>query len=390
MSPKQSSQGNFVSEWFGHRMYPSVVSNPSSISDQQGHRCPFLSESTGAKTICIKTESSKGVCSINSPSNGLRQDWVVCPYRAFDLELMQAITTRLYRSPAPFHIFAAPSLSDNKRQAELISCLDRKERVLIYFDQKLGGEISVSSTDKSPEIAFDTTFVELSKSGSGFGLGQYAIMEIQTMDFHGSYRTAVENLKAALRLHGNKFAEQVGSNPKWLSERIEGPNIANVFKRTFWQMMFKFEMAASPGCAGVALSIPEAVWDSWQRFLGAPVLRASKDGTFALGKENTPDDELSSWIYIFDFDWTLAKTPSPMRIKKIIRTNASAVAHHALEESPRGAIEQLRTGIYPALKSRLQRFWPLDLEIPGVETRSSGVSIVEDSRPVEEIIKEPD
>jgi hypothetical protein len=58
------------------------------------------------------------------------------------------------------------------------------------------------------------------------------------MDFHGSYRAAVTNLRDAHRLHGRKFPKELAQNQGWASEDVEGPNIANVFKRTFYQTLF--------------------------------------------------------------------------------------------------------------------------------------------------------
>lgn len=44
----------------------------------------------------------------------------------------------------------------------------------------------------------------------------------------------------------------------WLSERVEGPNITNVFKRTFYQMMFKFQLGHHEQCAGCVLAVPQS------------------------------------------------------------------------------------------------------------------------------------
>jgi hypothetical protein len=33
---------NHVSEWFGHRVFPRVVSGTGSLDDQHDQRCPFL------------------------------------------------------------------------------------------------------------------------------------------------------------------------------------------------------------------------------------------------------------------------------------------------------------------------------------------------------------
>ena len=73
-----------------------------------------------------------------------------------------------------------------------------------------------------------------------------------------------ERLKSAMTPGANLW----GENINWLSEKIEGPNIANVFKRTFYQMVLKFKLAGHETCAGTTLALPRAVWDSWQRHLG--------------------------------------------------------------------------------------------------------------------------
>ena len=82
----------------------------------------------------------------------------------------------------------------------------------------------------------------------------------------------VRNLRDGLRLHPNTFPDTLQANKNWLSEGVEGPNIANVFKRTFYQMMFKFQLGKHPRCAGCVLAIPQSVWDSWQKHLGAPLV----------------------------------------------------------------------------------------------------------------------
>lgn len=309
----------------------------------------------------------------------------MCPYRAFDVQLMQDVARRLYETDAPLHLFPAPVLRSPERQAFVRQLLAADERVLVYFDQKMGGEIQIGATDRSPQIAFDTTFVELLADGEAMQLGRFAVLEIQTMDFHGSYRKAVDNLDSALRLHLAEFPQQVQANQRWLSEKVEGPNIANVFKRTFWQMMFKFEMAATPSCAGVALAIPAAVWDSWQKFLAAPTLVEQADGTVRLDRPLDAESErLASWIYVFDLDADAPVTPSPMRVRRIIHTSAGALAHYALEEAPKGAIVELQGGIYRALRRRLREFWPLEVEVPAT-TGGAAVRVAEDPRPVDQI-----
>jgi hypothetical protein len=69
--------GNYIAEWFGHRVFPVVAVTENSLSDQKAQRCPFLTEVTDEPHACVKREKSKGVCTISSTSNSSRQDWLV-------------------------------------------------------------------------------------------------------------------------------------------------------------------------------------------------------------------------------------------------------------------------------------------------------------------------
>src|SRR6266700_4252929 len=113
MARPMGDPGNFISEWFGHRIHPTVIRSKQSLSDQNGQICPFLSSVKGSQTGCVKQATSRGVCTISSCSNGPRQDWVVCPYRAFDRGFFKTIASRLYSVREDnLDIFPAPSLQD--------------------------------------------------------------------------------------------------------------------------------------------------------------------------------------------------------------------------------------------------------------------------------------
>ncbi len=47
----------------------------------------------------VKDEPSRGVCTISATSNGPRQDWLVCPYRALNDDLLSGMVRRLYGVP---------------------------------------------------------------------------------------------------------------------------------------------------------------------------------------------------------------------------------------------------------------------------------------------------
>lgn len=333
-------RGNFVSEWFGYRTYPRVGGGSAALRMQQRGRCPFLSVVTHEERDCVKSASSAGVCTINNASNGVRQDWLACPYRALDPELIESVVRRLFGpSPGqPILVAPAPTLAQPDTRTDIFARARNHELTVVYLQNKLGGEISVNATDRSPELSFDTTFVELaSTDAGGVGIDRFGVLEVQTMDFHGSYRRAVQNLKDALRLHGDRFADVLQENDRWLGERIEGPNIANVFKRTFYQMMLKFQIGVHPRSVGTALAVPQAVWDSWQPHLGRPELVARADGTHALHHPDVSDASVGAWILVFDVDSESARHPNPIVVKRTIATNAASIARYALEDVPRSA-----------------------------------------------------
>ena len=245
---RNRDSGNFVSEWFGYRTFPQVHGSKDALRTQTAGQCPFLTAATREERECVKNASSYGVCTINNASNGSRQDWLVCPYRALDSDLIEDVVRRLFRAAPnqPLLVVPAPALENPAMRTAVTGQAEDGALSVVYLQNKLGGEISVSATSRSPELSFDMTLVELVAGESGsVRIGRFGVLELQTMDFHGSYRRSVQNLKDALRLHGADFADVLQNNQRWLSDRIEGPNIANVFKRTFYQMMLKFQVGGT-------------------------------------------------------------------------------------------------------------------------------------------------
>lgn len=239
-----------------------------------------------------------------------------------------------------------------------------------YRRHKLGGEIGLSRTAASPELSFDITVVELLPAGLAaaaagalelaVSIGKYGVFELQTMDFHGSYKNAVAALTNALDLHGDRFPAVLADNPEWAGRGIEGPNISNVFKRTFYQIAFKFQVTKREASVGCALALPQPVWDSWQPFLGAPDLHEQADGTFRLldDQEASPTD----WIYVFDIDTEPGPggKPAPLRVSLIIGTDAATLSRAAFEVAPARAID--RGGdtdpVVESIARRLGRYLP--------------------------------
>lgn len=354
-------KGNYISEWFGQRTFPTVRLETSSVTGKNTGRCPFLSSILNHATTCVKTENSSGVCSISTTSNGPRQDWLVCPYRVIDSDIVKRSCAVIFGvkghlAPLPVSILKHPG--ELGRFKALVATSGAG---YLFFQDKLGGEISVIATDQSPEMAFDVTLVEVSFSGGAFEVTRYGILEIQTMDFHGSYKHAVSNLRDALRLHPRNFPDQLQETPSWAGEKVEGPNIANVFKRTFYQIMLKFKLAGRGAAAGTVLALPRSVWDSWQPFLGAPQLEDEAPGfkRFKVAG-GSGVEELNSFICVFDLDSSNNAPISPVTIDHFVRVSPDQLAHHAFTEVPNHMLHAIRSSdaVLSRIKTRLGEWWP--------------------------------
>jgi hypothetical protein len=331
-----------ISEWFGHRVFPLVDASPAAVRQQQSGQCPFLSQTLAKTTACVKDENSSGVCTISATSNGPRQDWLVCPYRALDNDLLTAMVRRLYGVPGqvPLLIRPAKALEDRAVRQQTLEAVrpDDPHRVFLYFQDKLGGEISLSATPASPALSFDITVVELLPAEQEDSLGD-GVIEMQTTDTHGSYTQAVTALGNALDLHGSQFPQMLAGNPEWAGRKMEGPNISNVFKRTFYQIAFKFQITRRDTSVGCVLALPKPVWDSWQPFLGAPQLHEQPDGTWRLldDREASPAD----WIYVFDIEDQPGSdgSPAPINVQLVIGTDAATLSRAAFDIAPAKAVE---------------------------------------------------
>jgi hypothetical protein len=258
---------------------------------------------------------------------------------------------RLYGIPPldPVLIRPVVALGDDAGRSEILAAVRGGGRVFVYFQDKLGGEISLAKTQASPELSFDITVVELlpaPSTGSAPGLsesavttGRYGVIELQTTDTHGSYAQAVSALTSALDLHKERFSAQLAENPEWAGRKVEGPNISNVFKRTFYQIAFKFQVTKRDTSVGCALALPQPVWDSWQPFLGAPELHQLADGTWRLLDDQA--SQPSDWIYVFDIDTEPGPdgAPAPIQVSLVIGTDAATLSRAAFEVAPARAVE---------------------------------------------------
>ncbi len=135
--------------------------------------------------------------------------------------------------------------------------------------------------------------------------------------------------------------------------KIEGPNISNVFKRTFYQIAFKFQVTKRETSVGCVLALPQPVWDSWQPFLGAPELREQSDGTSRLLDDHASHP--SDWIYVFDIDSQPGPhgQPAPIRVNLVVGTDAATLSRAAFEVAPARAVAH--GGEYDAVAEAITR-----------------------------------
>lgn len=355
------SGGSFVSEWYGYRLYPKASTEPEALQTWNAGRCPFLTRATGEVRRCIKNENSQGVCTVSTTTALGRRDWLVCPYRALEPVLLNEAAVKLFGLSPIDRVIVYPAIrfADAAERAGLNAELESGTKVFLYLDQKLGGEISLRKTPRSPEFSIDVTILELALGAEGMVVSRFGALEIQTMDFHGSYKHAVKNLRDGLRLHPAQFALTVDQHQEWIRDRIEGPNLSNVFKRTFYQMAFKFQLGKAEGCVGCLLAIPRAVWESWRHLLGDPEMTGSEHLQLASPKSPLPNPPIA-WILPFDLETSPSGGPNRVRLSPVIETSAEAIAYWALEVAPTEALAfaTTRDGIAASIKRRLATFWP--------------------------------
>jgi hypothetical protein len=181
------------------------------------------------------------------------------------------------------------------------------------------------------------------------------------MDFHGSYKHAVSNLRDGHRLHKNGFSKALAGNSSWMSEGVEGPNIANVFKRTFYQTLLKFELSKEGAAAGTILAIPQSVWDSWQPFLGRPQIEHVGGLNFRIrGSDNKHYHGTNAWIFVFELDASKRIPISPINITAKIRVSAADLVEHAFVNVPKNMLHWTRSddALLHRIRSRIQRVLP--------------------------------
>lgn len=373
-----STSGNFIAEWFGHRVWPTIDGSPAAVNNQTKRRCPFLSFATGEERQCIKVprkgEEPTGVCTISSDSNGVREDWLACPYRTLDqhFTLLGEVVRTLYRVPLDIGVYGIPvTILDRVDVKERVAkaLATRSHRVFLFTADKLGGEVDLPETDVSPGAKVDVSIIEVLSlnplNGQPEAFGQHVFYEIQTSDFHGSPLHAVHLLQELCPANTQApYHDVLRSKKEIAGTGVEGPNKANVFKRTFYQMILKVQLAEHPLCAGFAIILPLPVWNSWLRHFANPNLVEvdAAQRVFALaGPEEKAADVAAtsrSWIFVFDVERDSKESPQPLFIARRLATSASALMHQAFTAA---ALQGIAAGVIDryrgTLEARIRSNW---------------------------------
>jgi hypothetical protein len=219
----------------------------------------------------------------------------------------------------------------------------------------------------------DVTIVELVKHGYDFEIARSVIFEIQTADFHGSPKHAIGELRrlGPPGARNDQYHALIRQNPNAMGAKLEGPNKANIFKRMIYQMLVKMEMAAaaSSTCAGFCVVLPEPVWDSWARHLGAPTFVPHPTDPNAVTLGDLPKDQpISAWVLIFEVDRNSKASPKPLRITKQIATNAATLSELAFKVAPErgvaeGAMNEFRANFQRRFEQAM-RVLPVQNKLP--------------------------
>ena len=375
--PAGCTDGNFVSEWFGHRVWSVVSDSEQARSDQSGRLCPFLTVAIGETTHCVKRVSGwsepYGVCTISSDSNGSRQEWIACPYRTLDqhFTLLETSVNHAFGVRADTETLLLPLtvLHRQDQRKRIRDALSSKARAFLFSATKLGGEIELPETEASPGAAVDMSVIEvlgLDKEGKPSKFGKHLFYEIQTADFHGSPLHAAKLLRKSCPKDagGDGYHDDLKRRVEICGTGVEGPNKANIFKRTIYQMIYKIELAQAAECAGFAIVLPMPVWESWLKHLGKPKLEV-KPGDEAIYQMRAPKSaptksskRARAMVYVFDINTGAAESPSPLKIVRRVEVSADALAHHAFVKASDEAIRRGVVGKFrKSMIARISNGW---------------------------------
>jgi hypothetical protein len=256
------------------------------------------------------------------------------------------------------------------KRAEIQRALAKEVRVFAFAGNKVGGEVDIPETEVSPGGKVDVSVIEITGLGASGAepdrFGKHMFYEIQTADFHGSPLHAVRRLRGLCPTRPSSgYHDELKRKIDVAGEGVEGPNKANIFKRTVYQLIIKIQLTEHPDCAGFVLVLPVPVWESWLRHLGKPELVQAETAEGPHARLVSPADRKNqvleprrAWIFVFDIDRNSKESPQPLLVTLRVATTSAALVHYTFQEAAeqamaQGVVERFRS----VLKSRVSEGW---------------------------------
>jgi hypothetical protein len=123
------------------------------------------------------------------------------------------------------------------------------------------------------------------------------------------------------------------------------PSRGNFISEWFGQRIYPdVRLSKNEAAAGTILALPEAVWDSWQPFLGRPTIEKVSDSEFRItGSDTKSYHGTNAWIFVFDLNAQATESISPVRVKSRIRVSATDLVQHAFVAVPNTMLRVVKT-----------------------------------------------
>ena len=85
---------------------------------------------------------------------------------------MEDAARRTFGMTSDLIVVPAPTLETDDVRDQVAATLRAGGRVVAFLRSKLGGEISLSPTERSPEVSFDITMVEITREADTLAVGR--------------------------------------------------------------------------------------------------------------------------------------------------------------------------------------------------------------------------
>jgi len=263
---------NSISEWFGYRIFPTVTDAEQAIRDQQDERCPFLAKRSGRHESASSRPTRAAYAPYPAKLTAAAR-LVVCPYRTADQPdpdgggAPAVFSSHVRRNRCSYPPRRLPTARPKNESANRSMA---GGGCSLYFMDKLGGEIDIpwKQTFGKVQTRHDASWRSLGL-GAEPPSADTAILEVQTMDFHGTYREATLSLTHALKLHPRDFASQLRANPNWASAGMESEHRQRYSSEPSTRYCSSSAGNHSRLCRRHP-ALPGSVWESWQPHWGAP------------------------------------------------------------------------------------------------------------------------